>query len=549
LGDGANDDVAEIESANDSLPTAGGTIIIPNTGASYMAATTINFTKSNLTVIFEGTIESTNGDATVVQSIGNNCHFIGRGGGGITGDGTFVEDETTDDSLYALLRIGQTSGTGGDYTIVENMVLTDPIGCGILVYKTIDVKILNNYIIGGPAARTDSQHYGIENSGADRTIIRGNHISPNGVGGMVVNAIAGASYSIVGNSPEGVIISDNVIRALEHAVYMFIDGGVVSGNTIEDITNDEAIKVIGVRNTITGNTINNCVGGGISLYSSTHGVISNNVMNDCDTFGIYMQQYSSFERDLDNNIISGNVIEGKTTPEAETWSGIHIGTGDYGSDNVNITNNQISKICGYGIYLESGAGKYKTRYNISHNTITNVWLNAIRSNFINDSIISNNIIYDPGVDGSSRGIRIDATSARVTIDNNLVHDSDGTMTNGIYVVGEDFKITNNKVIGALTTDASIEPGTAAYTRGNQTTHESLIGTFTMNAAASAVVSTLAGLNITTNSIINIWPMNEAAADEAVQPYVSARTPGTSFTATISSGVAAADHIWYYEIIQ
>ena len=551
LGDDTQDDADEIETANNSLPAAGGTIIIPNTGLSYMADSTVNFTKDNLTIIFEGTIESTNGDAAVVQSIGDNCHIIGRAGGGISGDGTFVQNQATDDSLFALLRIGQTSGVGGDYNIVENMVLTDPIGCGILVYKTVDVKILNNYIVGGPAARTDSQHYGIENSGADGTIIKGNHIIANGTGGMVVSGIAGASYSGASpmDSPEGIIISENKIRALEHAVYMFVDGGTVSNNTIEDITHDEAIKVIGVRNTISDNTINNCVGGGISLYSSTHGIISNNTMNDVDTFGIYMQQYASFERDLDNNIIEGNIIEGKSAPAANVWSGIIIGSGAYDSDNVTIINNQISKIGGYGIYLESTAGNYKTRYNISHNIITNIWLNAIRSNGINDSIISNNMIYDPGVDGSSRGIRIDTVSARVTIDNNLVHDSSGTMTNGIYVIGDDFKITNNKVIGALTTDASIEPGTAAQMRGNQTTHESLVGYFTINNAAFVVVNTLAALNITTNSIINIWPKNVNAADEAVQPYVSARTPGTSFTATVSSAVSAADHEWYYEIIQ
>ena len=65
------------------------------------------------------------------------------------------------------------------------------------------------------------------------------------------------------------------------------------------------------------------------------------------------------------------------------------------------------------------------------------------------------------------------------------------------------------------------------------------GTFTLTAAASITVPQPA---TTSTSFIQLTPMNASAgtlmgSNKAL--YVSARTPGTSFTLTTASGVAAA----------
>ncbi len=68
---------------------------------------------------------------------------------------------------------------------------------------------------------------------------------------------------------------------------------------------------------------------------------------------------------------------------------------------------------------------------------------------------------------------------------------------------------------------------------------SVVGTFTMSAAATTVV---ANANVTTGSKITLTATNAAAGTlvgSTKSPYISAQSAGVSFTVATASGVAAA----------
>jgi hypothetical protein len=66
-----------------------------------------------------------------------------------------------------------------------------------------------------------------------------------------------------------------------------------------------------------------------------------------------------------------------------------------------------------------------------------------------------------------------------------------------------------------------------------------LGTFTFGAAATTVVAQTA---VEANSFITLTALNAAAATlvgSAKSPYISAKSPGVSFTVATASGIAAA----------
>lgn len=77
----------------------------------------------------------------------------------------------------------------------------------------------------------------------------------------------------------------------------------------------------------------------------------------------------------------------------------------------------------------------------------------------------------------------------------------------------------------------------------------ITGTFTFGAAATVIVLETA---TTANSVIALTPYNAAAGTlvgSAKSPYISARTPGVSFTvATASAAAAAGGEQFYYQLV-
>lgn len=262
---------------------------------------------------------------------------------------------------------------GSNGTVIEGTDVTRSGRDGVLIYDntgtSFNVSILDNLFHGN--TRFGVQVFSNRSTGATGTVISGNVVKDNGVGGVYTNGVEGVS--IVGN---------------------------VVGNSAGNSPGEIGIGVTnGYNDTVSMNEVENMSWFGIQAYFNNHTVISYNVSfnnrGSEDQSGI-TNDHSSFDT------IVGNTVESN---------------GDYGiylerSWNVTVDGNVATYNAGYGIGLYHGSLPVMGRVTMSGNTCSFNGKGGIVLNSAVDNVIVGNRCYDnvgygillyndPGQEGST----------------------------------------------------------------------------------------------------------------------------------------------------
>lgn len=249
---------------------------------------------------------------------------------------------------------------GSNDSVVEGTDVSRGGVNGILIYDNVRPSfgdsILNNFVHDN--ARYGIQEYSNTSAGMTGTVISGNVVLDNEVGGIYTNAVS------------GVTIANNVVR-----------------NTAGNGPGEIGIGVTnGYNDTVTLNHVEHMAWFGIQAYYNNFTVISNNISvfnaGGEDESGI-TNDHSSF------NTIAGNVV---------------VSNGRYGvyverSWNVTVSENVANENGGYGIGLYHGSLPVMGGVAISGNTCSFNGLGGIVLNSAIESVISMNQCYNNSGDG------------------------------------------------------------------------------------------------------------------------------------------------------
>jgi hypothetical protein len=321
-----------------------------------------------------------------------------------------------------------------------------------------------------------------------------------------------------------IVVSNNTIRdygAVVAANGIEISGGgnavTVTGNVCQDGGNSGKYGIsIGTQEGITcsGNTIIDQAGGGIVFRCA--GDISNSAPGPVSITGNVIKECAGAEgivgtvAGVPQCVISGNSITTATR-------GVYTLNGSGGIiDNLIVANNAIRNVTSQGIWVRcTQTGSIPgERIVITGNMIETAGDNGINLSNGNESIISNNIVYN----ATLNGILFDGTDGgdKVVVSNNLVYDCTQWGIDISHANFSDLALNGNICTG----NGSGQITLAGTTNTNR-------GSFTAAAAATTVVTNTL---VTEVSRIIIVPTNAAAATLMAggeSLYVSAKAANTS----------------------
>ena len=414
--------------------------------------------------------------------------------------------------------------------LVQHNIVHDCQGDNIGVYSNTDpvtvngVVITNNIIynlgrsgivLSGHGARSVIISNNSINTGTYITTStsKGNAIhleldntSANYIGDVVVqgNTCIGTGITSSGNFTS-LVINGNTVRnvnqtiAIAHIGIVAASSLTITNNVLEG-DNTTLVDGISVQDPgvsgapvvhnvlISGNIVEKIAGQGITIFGSGFGIpsigrviVTHNILDTIGTGG--SKSGISIVSAFPTSTITNNIVKGVT----------NVGVSVQATSNFTISGNTVSEFGGsYGVYIA-------TKNSIG----------------VGPGQVFGNIISHSSPTGKT-GIRVEneATNNRVTI------------------FGNDVSAVQLPInIGALATNCS--------SWGNVTGNASVVGSFTLSAAATTVVT---NANVTSTSKIILVPTNAAAATlmgSAKALYISARTAGTSFTVATANAVAAA----------
>ena len=239
-----------------------------------------------------------------------------------------------------------------------------------------------------------------------------------------------------------------------------VQNGKIINNTA--VGNDNGIQLVSSdNNTITNNTLSNNVGFGllidnsnnntiasnviinnnfgIDVYASTNNTMANNTLTE-NSYGIKLSSSSSTNRDTNNNIVVGNVINGTYNFGLELWN----------TDNNTISNNIITNNRYNGIYFEDSNNNTVINNVIIDSSDYGIELRGYSGGCDHNSIVNNIIKNNDG------GIRLYKYCDHNTIANNSITNNNNE---GIYlrlycnynsIINN--TITNNNDIGIYLVD-------------------------------------------------------------------------------------------------
>lgn len=423
VGDGATDDTAAIQAALNSIPSSGGTVVIPASATSYMIdATTSIKPKANTTLIIEkgATIEAIanavdNYEVVHIDSVSNVSVC---GGGTIKGE-----------------RTGHTGGTGeggmcirtdnASNVMIYGLEITEGWGDGIYVGG-----------VGGNSSNIWIARNRIHNN-------RRNNVSVvDGDYGVISENII---YNANGTAPEAGI--DLEPGKNENVRNWSTTGNIVYGNAgtgIGIITPWEPAVSIVRDITVSGNTVYNNGATGIASGRMLACTISGNTCNDNTGDGI--QITSGVHKDASevagNGVTSDILVSGNTCYN-NTEAGVYInGTNTYTDiSEVQVTGNVCSNNTTYGIKVDRLAGQTLKDISIDSNTCHENTLAGIYCNRTIDMSIRDNTCNDNG----NQGIRFTGSASdtvgSIISGNSCVRNTSSGIS-AVYV--NDSIINNNK---------------------------------------------------------------------------------------------------------
>ncbi len=303
-----------------------------------------------------------------------------------------------------LLRIQY----GSNNTVVEGADVTNAGFDGVLIYDNVrpnfNVSILDNTL-------HDNNRYGVQefsnaSTGITGTVISGNVILNNRVGGIYTNG------------PSGVTITRNVV-----------------GNTVGDGPGEIGIGVTnGQNDTVTLNQVSHMAWFGIQAYYNNYTVITDNI----STFNAGSEDQSGITNDHSSySTIVGNVVE------SNGKYGIYVER----SWNVTVSGNIANSNYGYGIALYHGSLPAMGRSAIVGNFCSLNSLGGIILNSAIDDVISLNQCDN----NSGAGVLLYNDQGQVGSTGNLIADNwlcnvGGSAQTQVFGVREANDSDNNTLI-------------------------------------------------------------------------------------------------------
>lgn len=356
---------AGVQAAHDDLPATGGLIIV--TGGTYNYTSTINITKSNVTIQGMGGSASkfVNSHATGVDAFlvtGGNCTITGieidgQNGTKIEGEGIRVENggfQIHQNRIVNMPDYGIHIHTGSSSGSVTNNIIGNIgdagslKGSGVVVHDSPNVRVIGNNI-------TNTLHYGVYIQGTTtKAVVEGNTISDSQTDGILADSTA-KYIAIVGNN-----VQDSKINGITANS----DSSLVSDNLIARSGKDASPLGFGLwavaranGSSWWGNHVIDSEDYGIAwhpenLVTSTAAglsIFSNFIANN-NGFGIHLLANSN--SGLSDVMIGNNYIIGT----GQTQSGIHIQTsaGSHGMNRIHILGNVVKNSVDDGIEITGG---------------------------------------------------------------------------------------------------------------------------------------------------------------------------------------------------
>lgn len=508
-----------------------------------------------ITIVFQGIVKA-----------GNNCNVfnIAAGaqdvvtfiyeGGGIQGHGTFYETTNYNGSLVRI--------TAGILRAYQIQLIDAP---QYAVYASgVNEGVLSEVeIIGGPDSYIGDNHYGIcLVDAAHDWQLRGIKTLANAAGGKVSQAIASLTFT-TGEADRTSVNGSRLLNQWEKGTYLFGADLQVNDNWIFNCENGEGVRVIGARPQVCVNKIRNCVSGGITLYDGQDALcIANDISGYEGGHGVQLGYYSTVagksisRAKIEANKIRGDGVAGLAgiavlghASSNTVEEGISIQRNECHSVNYDTTDERA------GIHIQPLDNATMTHLHICDNIVNKSGSYGLRfgAGVYTYAKVEGNRILDPGMQaatlGSGRsGIRWDTSITWVGshINGNLAlsGDASSVMTYGFENVTL-ASITSCSVHGNVsrghTTNSYLNMNNDSNDLfNNRAGDNGLTGTFTMDAAASKVIT---NGNAQAHARVDFYPTNAAAAalmNGTKRLYFDGTvTAGTNWTVKTADGAAAA----------
>nr|MBA4404659.1 hypothetical protein [Nanoarchaeum sp.] len=325
-------------------------------------------------------------------------------------------------------------------------------------------------------------------------------------------------------------ISGNKITNMSLATAAGIQfaGGYVNSSIIENNYIESGIRTTstygirfngaGIRdNVVNNNTLYNITHYAVYLVNDQNNTFfRNNISNSTTKHMIYISNSSNLT--LDSNNLSFTQPNGNGTGfDAIRIYGLGYTNGSYpnlwrinGTNNINITNNRIWNISGYGISIGQWQTIGGTGISIENNTIYNTNFTGIALHGCNDTRIINNTLYSTSINDTSHGSQIylyPGIGSGTAVKQSMGH------------TGQNFVIENNTIMGTFPQAAGVYINTMSNslvkgnnifnnTRGNTVSNSTNI-TFYNNNFTNEGISTVyyANLAVATNTTFCTFESN------------------------------------------
>jgi parallel beta-helix repeat protein len=356
---------------------------------------------------------------------------------------------------YASADLGDNYATFSRLSVSGTDGLNAFFGSGIFLDPSSNNTVSNSNIDG-------NADNGVFLSVTEDTVVTGNNITDNGIGGIWVEE--SNDFEITGNTIGGNgelatlgLASANGLNAF-FGSGIFLDpsdGGLVSGNTIFDNTNN-----------------------GLHLFQTSHIDIENNNIGSNDVHGVFLENSSS-NTVFNNTIHENGLIQntGASTAGIDSPLGLKafFGSGIFldPSDDNNVTENTVFGNSQHGIHLQETDDSFVNGNTVSGNNEHGVFLEDSSHNTVKGNTITSNgqfiavssatglnaffgsgIFLDPATDNvvegnvvnnnAENGIHLELTDNSQILGNNV---SDNGI-NGIFLEGSsDNLLKQNRVTG------------------------------------------------------------------------------------------------------
>lgn len=532
---------AVLQNAIDAVPT-GGTLIIPanKDGRKVVVDTSqglsgaVQITKP-ISIYIYGHIAANYGTMQsnppyIFDVISDNVNIFGPGS--LSGDGS-IDDTNSGDitTMPGLIHV-----QGGQVRI-EGLTFDTVPKIGVSFVNCAEGAVNACTFKGGPTEYTvgHTGYFGIRTYGGGRHNFTNNRFTSDSGGGKLINCIFMENTSvsqIVGNIAYGVY---------EKLSYIYGNYNNVVNNVVMDTTITDAFRFYGSYNKLIGNYAVD-VNGGTQIFDGVYNEVAHNIFNRCRQIGVNVGRSDpSYASGFSGTKIVDNIILGAVGSKTD---GIRVISAGGGSTGIVISGNTVS-----GFASNSGEGAIRLEapspYSIADSRIQNNMLDTAENGIVLSRGIDSHVVNNMFSNGQNVGILLNASS-RISVEGNSF------VSPGNYAVDLDgstyIQLRNNRSRDSVNIGFANMANEGCWGRGNSFSVAPLVGTLTLSASASTIVSHGGVADYAVIMLQERNPSAGALAKNKGRCFADGVT-GNILVTTADNTAAAGTEIFSFEIIQ